>query len=170
MELAPLIGRLRAGGQALLGSLAGATPEQAGWKPSANEWSLIEVAAHLVDEEREDFRVRLRLVLENEERSWPSIDPQGWVTARDYASRDLGATVRELAAERSRSVAWLETLDSPDWERTYEHPLLGPLRAGDLLVSWVTHDALHLRQLARLHYRWVVRLGSPYEPDYAGPW
>jgi uncharacterized damage-inducible protein DinB len=39
--------------------------EQARWKPGADKWSMLEVINHLYDEEREDFRKRLELVLKN---------------------------------------------------------------------------------------------------------
>ena len=37
--------------------------EQARWKPGKDRWSILEVINHLYDEEREDFRKRLELVL-----------------------------------------------------------------------------------------------------------
>ena len=33
------------------------------WKPSANKWCLLEIVCHLYDEEREDFRARVKHVL-----------------------------------------------------------------------------------------------------------
>jgi hypothetical protein len=49
--------------------------EQARWKPGADRWSILEVINHLYDEEREDFRKRLALVLDNPDEPWPAIDP-----------------------------------------------------------------------------------------------
>ena len=43
------------------------------------------------------------------------------------------------------------------------------LRAGDLLASWLAHDLIHIRQITRLHYRWLERLAAPYQLGYAGP-
>ena len=31
------------------------------------------------------------------------------------------------------------------------------------------HDLIHIRQLTRLHYRWLERTAAPYRPEYAGP-
>jgi len=78
--------------------------------------------------------------------------------------------VSEWVAERARSLAWLRSLLTADWEQAYEHPQLGRLRAGDLLASWVAHDALHLRQLAGLEWAWCRHLAEPYSPAYAGGW
>jgi DinB superfamily len=166
----PLIDRLERNAEVLGALFGGVGPEQAQWRPEPARWSMLEVAAHLLDEEREDFRARLRQVLEMPRETWPPIDPQGWVTARRYAERNLGETVAELLAERGRSVEWLRSLAEPDWGAAHEHPKLGTIHAGDLLVSWAAHDALHVRQLARLHYGWVRRLGKPWTPGYAGDW
>ena len=50
--------------------------EQARWRPSPADWSILEVINHLYDEEREDFRQRLDLLLFQPEADWPPIDPQ----------------------------------------------------------------------------------------------
>jgi hypothetical protein len=143
--------------------------EQARWKPTPDDWSILEVANHLYDEEREDFRARLDLTLHHPGRPLPPIDPQGWVTARDYNGRDLAESLARFLDERQRSVAWLRSLADPDWSRLAANQQW-PLRAGDLLAAWVAHDLLHLRQLVELHYRWIARETTPYQVDYAGPW
>ena len=49
---------------AAIRSLAqGISDEQARWKPDPDSWSLLEVINHLYDEERQDFRVRLEIIL-----------------------------------------------------------------------------------------------------------
>jgi hypothetical protein len=148
--------------------LAGIAGEQASWKPEPTQWSLLEVVNHLADEEAEDFRRRLELTLTDPVEPWPSIDPLGWVTARGYLDRELGASCTRFLSERARSVAWLRQL-RPDLERAHQHPTIGPLKAGDLLASWLAHDLIHIRQITRLHYRWLERQVAPYTLAYAGP-
>ncbi len=170
MEFVSLIDRLEANAATLRRLLESVSHEQATWRPQKGKWSILEVAAHLLDEEREDFPARLKLLLESPETAWPPIDPAGWVESRSYASRDLEETLRDFVAERARSLAWLRSLISVDWERAYEHPQLGVLRAGDLLAAWVAHDMLHLRQLAGLEWAWCRNLAEPFSPAYAGEW
>ena len=74
--------------------------DQAHWKPATDRWSLLEVINHLLDEEREDFRKRLTLVLNNAEESWPPIDPEGWVIQRDYNRKDLSNSLNDFFEER----------------------------------------------------------------------
>jgi hypothetical protein len=87
--------------------VTGVSPEQARWKPAPDSWSILEVINHLVDEEREDFRTRLRLLLFEPGAEWPRIDPVGWVTARAYNGRELEPSLQNYLAERRDSLAWL---------------------------------------------------------------
>jgi len=143
--------------------------EQARWKPSPDKWSMLEVINHLYDEEREDFRQRIELVLADPKQRWPPIDPQNWVITRAYNERDLDTSLNNFFAEREKSLAWLTQLSSPNWQNSNEGPN-GTLTAGDLLASWLAHDFLHIRQLARLHWRYVGAIADPYQTTYAGPW
>ena len=105
-----------------------------------------------------------------------AIDPEGWVKDREYVQRNLAETLKEFLAERAASVAWLRGLTEPtadpkpDWNHSYEHQEFGRISAGDLFASWVAHDALHLRQMAKRLFQAVLRDAAPHTPDYAGSW
>ena len=143
--------------------------EQAKWKPAPDKWSMLEVINHLYDEEREDFRQRLELVLADPAKPWPKIDPRNWVTTRGYNQRELTVSLENFLAEREKSLGWLRKLSSPNWENSHAGPN-GALSAGDLLASWLAHDFLHIRQLARLHWQYVGAIAEPYQTTYGGPW
>jgi hypothetical protein len=147
----------------------GLSNEQARWKPSPEKWSILEVVNHLYDEERDDFRHRLDSVLHHTERRWPPIDPPGWARERKYNERELNESLERFLAERRKSVEWLKELKEPRLENKYEHPQ-GIISAGDLLASWVAHDFLHVRQLARLHWEYLNSISAPYRTAYAGEW
>ena len=170
MNIDTLIERLDENAEVIAGMARNLPAEQVSWKPKPEKWSILEVLAHLLDEEREDFRARIDSVLHRPDENWSPIDPQGWVEKRDYASRDLGETLRDFLSEREHSVTWLHSLEKPNWEGAYQHPTLGQLRAGDLLASWMAHDFLHIRQLTRLHWQFHCRMMAPYEMSYAGEW
>jgi hypothetical protein len=143
--------------------------DQGRWKPSPNKWSMLEVINHLYDEEREDFRQRLELTLANPAQPWPPIDPRGWVVTRRYNEREVGTSLNNFLGERENSLSWLQQLSEPNWESTNEGPN-GRLSAGDLLASWLAHDFLHIRQLARLHWQHIGAIAAPYQTAYGGPW
>ena len=149
--------------------IEGISDEQAGWKPDPDSWSILEVINHLYDEEKEDFRVRLDIILHQPDQPWPPIDPAGWVVERQYNQRELQESVDNYLRERQASLGWLNQLDSPDWEAAYEAPF-GEIKAGDMFTSWVAHDLLHIRQLVELHWAYLMNLSKPYRSDYAGNW
>ncbi len=170
MELAWAIEQLTQHASSITQLCLMVTVEQARIKPTSKDWSILEVINHLYDEEREDFRQRLDLTLHQPDKEWPPIDPEGWVTSRAYQQRDLQPSVADFNAERQRSIAWLQTLKSPDWSVSRTHPSGFVLRAGDLLSAWVAHDVLHLRQLVELHYHLCQLHTKPYNVRYAGEW
>lgn len=155
--------------QIFAGLLSNLSPEQVNWRPEPGKWNLLEVACHLLDEEREDFRARVKSILEDPSRPLSPIDPEGWVTSRKYAEQDFGKTVTGFLNEREASVAWLKSLTDPQWDNTYQHPKLGPMSARLFLTNWVAHDLLHIRQITRMHYQYLAA-NTDISLDYAGKW
>lgn len=145
------------------------TDADARWKPAPEHWSVLEVCRHLLDEEREDFRVRLESTLRDPGAKWPPLELENIAERRKYNEADLAETVAAWVTERRKSVAWLRSLVSPDWTAAYQHPR-GPIRAGDLLASWAAHDALHLRQIAKRLHELAGRDGGEFKTGYAGAW
>jgi hypothetical protein len=165
-----LITHLAANAATISNLFENVSDEQARWKPAPKDWSMLEVINHLYDEEREDFRQRLDYILHKPGEPWPPTDPQGWVTARNYQSRDLQESLANFLDERAQSLAWLGTLEKPNWEQGETHPAGFVLTAGDMLASWVAHDFLHMRQLVELHYLHHAQAVQPYSVEYAGEW
>ena len=149
--------------------IEGVSVEQARWKPDPDAWSILEVINHLRDEEKEDFRVRLDIVLHRPDQPWPPIDPQGWVTERQYNQRELQESLEGFLSARQESLIWLRSLTAPDWEADCEASF-GRMTAGAVFASWVAHDLLHMRQLVELHWAHLISLVEPYRVDYAGSW
>ncbi len=124
MNLDFYIARLDENREVFESLLRGVSDEQARWKPAPEKWSMLEVLGHLYDEEREDFRQHLDLLLHRPADEWPQIDPQGWVVSRCYNRRDPAQSLRDFLAERAASVDWLRGLSpSPaDWDNSHERP------------------------------------------------
>src|SRR5262245_3950101 len=141
--------------------------EDARWKPPDGAWSILEVVRHLLDEEIEDFRTRVRMTLENPDEPWPPIHPSNWAIQRRYNEADLNSAVEEFVRERGTSVLWLRNLRNPNWEAAHDHPKFQPLCAGDLLTAWAAHDALHLRQIAKRMHQLAQRDGGEFSARYA---
>ena len=165
-----LIGRMEAFPRALDALLRDVPGEQARWRPPSGAWSLLEIVRHLGDEEVEDFRTRLKFTLEDPSQAWPQIDPEGVAVERDYNEGDLREALDAFSKERAESIAWLRSLNDPDWYVQHKHPTLGLITSGDLLTSWCAHDALHLRQIAKRLFGLTERDGGGAHTDYAGEW
>lgn len=165
-----IIGRMESNVTVFQGLLNRVQGVQSQWKPSANKWSLLEVINHLADEETEDFRTRLRFVLEDPNQEWPKIDPERAAVERQYSSRDLAESLDRFISARRKSVEWLRGLQNPNWEVAHTLPAGGTLRAGDLLHSWLVHDLIHIRQMNRLHYEYLAANNQGFSAHYAGSW
>lgn len=179
VELGAVIERLEKALGVFPGLCRVATPADARWKPAATEkyplgaWSILEIACHMLDEETDDFRQRLRLTQENPASPWPGLDPEGRAEREKYQERHLNEVLERWSAERRASIAWLRSIEkNADWCVTHHHPRLGPISAGDLLVAWQAHDALHIRQAAKRLYELADRdaKAGGFRVDYAGAW
>jgi hypothetical protein len=138
------------------------------WRPANGGWSILEIVNHLVSEEVDDFRIRTRLTLEDPGQAWPKLDPEGVVKTERSQDRDPAESLRRFKDERAHSLAWLRTVATGPWDNAHVPPRPPPLHAGDLLVSWVAHDARHLEQIAKRLHGLAARDGAPYSVGYAG--
>jgi DinB family protein len=150
----------------------GASAEQARWKPAADSWSVLEVINHLVYEEREDFRPRVKILLSGSDAIFEPIHPSQAVIDGRYNERDLESSLADFMEERQASLDWLRGLREPDWNVVYQHPQQGQyhIPSGDLFVAWVAHDVLHLRQLVELKWAYQQTQFGGFNRQYAGDW
>lgn len=139
------------------------------WKAEPGKWSLLEILCHLIDEEKEDFRARTSHVLTSPHRPMSPIDPQGWVTSRDYLGQDYDQKLQEFFQEREASIQWLENLENPQWSNSYTHRTLGELSASLFLANWLAHDYLHIQQIIKLKLDYLHQERKE-DLTYAGGW
>jgi hypothetical protein len=169
MEFRTLYQELQNSTEMIRALLAGIAPEAARLKPAAEAWSILEVVCHLYDEEREDFREHLDFILHRQNEEWHLIDPAGWVTQRKYNQQNFAEMQEKFFAEREQSLAWINGLKNPDWEKTYTS-VYSTISAGEMFACWVAHDNLHIRQLVELRRMWLENIASPCNLEYAGDW
>lgn len=169
MDHASIIRHLALNKHTFLALFSGTDKAQYSWKPNPEKWNLLEVLCHLYDEEREDFRARLKHTLETHSARMPKIDPPGWVIERKYAEQDYEGTLTKFLAERDSSIKWLNSLAKPEWKNIYLHPKAGELSAEMFLANWLAHDYLHFRQITKLKYDYL-KAHAGVRFDYAGDW
>src|SRR5687767_7538328 len=122
MNLPDLLRSLERFGHALPHVVGKVSDEESRWKPPGGAWSILEIVCHLADEEELDFGARLRSTLADPSAPWPQIDPEGWAVERKYNDGRLDDAVARFTKLRGESLAWLRSLDAPDWQRAYQHP------------------------------------------------
>jgi len=150
------------------GIVAGLSPGQWRARPAPGEWAPVEIVCHLRDEEAEDFGARIRVVLEGGTRFAP-IDPEGWARDRRYLEADPAEALAAFRAHRAASLTLLAGASPERLAGAGESSSGLTLTGLDVLAAWVTHDGLHLRQLAgTLTREWADRW-APLRVDYAGP-
>ncbi|NCF55777.1 MAG: DinB family protein [Planctomycetia bacterium] len=160
------IKRLSATLGAILSLSEEVTERQSAWSSSESSWSLREILGHLIDADREIFRIRLDLLLRDPAEEWPSMDPEKWVGERKYSERTLGELLRIFQDERQRSLAWLVSIEDPDWHQGKDISG-GPIRAGDLLLAWCSHDLAHVEQICRWRTQSALENRAPFDDDFA---
>jgi DinB superfamily len=139
------------------------------WRYDEAKWCLLEVVCHLYDEEREDFRTRVRYALESSAAQPPRIDPVGWVHDRNYIKQDYQGMLNKFLEERELSVKWLMPIPPSRWDNSFNHPILGDVSAQFFLANWLAHDYLHIRQILRIKYL-HLKISSDEDLKYAGEW
>ena len=137
-------------------------------RPAAGEWSPVEIVCHLRDEETEDFGARLRAVVERA-TAFAAIDPARWVEERAYRDADPMTALAAFGERRAATLTFLAALSPDRLRHAVTHPRLGTLSGLDLVAAWVTHDRLHLAQLAATLARLGARRWAPLRAEYAGP-
>ena len=167
MDHSKVIKRLQANLDVFSQVLSNKTKEEYLWKPEPAKWCLLEIVCHLYDEEREDFRTRVKYTQETPEKPLPMFDPSIWVIERKYMGQNYYDMVQKFLKEREASIEWLISLQDPSWENAYIHPKLGPLSSEHFLANWLAHDYLHLRQIYKLQFQHLKFLSSK-DLSYAG--
>lgn len=170
IHLEEIISQMNGNAQAVQALVQTISDEQAHWKPDLETWSMQEVLEHLFNEERIDFRKHLKEIFNFPPQEWAAFDSEELVTTASWREALQG-----FLTERNFSTAWLQALQSPDWNATIQSPFeqageMLVLNAGDILASWAAHDYLHLRQIIELQYAWNVKQSPAFSVEYAGGW
>lgn len=139
------------------------------FKANPAHWNLLEIVCHLLDEEREDFRARVKSILTDPSKPLTAISPEKWPLERKYLKQDFQDSVGAFLSERDKSISWLKSLRQPNWEQAVDHPEVGPRSAKKFLVNWLAHDFQHIRQINKVNHAYL-KYKSSDDLTYAGKW
>jgi hypothetical protein len=116
--------------------------------PGEGDWSVVEVAAHLVDADEKAIERITRMTAENA----PVIEGYDQVELAErhgYRQMNLSEVLDRFARLRAERVALLAPLDAAGWERSGHHTQEGAITLYQLTLHMCRHDATHLTQIAR---------------------
>ena len=131
----------------LLNTLERVSAEQAAWKPGPEDWSVEEVAQHVLDgSHRNQDMIRSLSVGQD-----PSLGPQG-IGAIDPAQRaaefDWPSLVDALRDDSRLLANVIDGLpEPPAWQPRPAHPFFGPLHSRGWFMFQRVHDLDHVGQV-----------------------
>lgn len=110
------------------------------------------------------------LILFHPDDKWPQISIERWRTERKYNEKDLEESVNRFMSERGESVKWLLALKAPNLELVHSgNGFRGePLKAGDVIASWIAHDLFHIRHLSLLRWYVLNEWSGSFSPKHSG--
>jgi len=148
---------LRATPARLRAALKGVAKAVSRWTPAPGKWSILEIACHLRDMEKEAYLARYRRLLAEDEPLLPDVDGDVLALERDYRGQKLADVVREWTRLRRESLRLLADVRSAQWARRGTHETAGPLTVADLLRRHaVGNDEAHLGQIEAIKRRHAV--------------
>lgn len=136
-----LVARMDAAPRLLREMTADVGGETALRPPKAGEWSITEIARHLVEGDRDTFLPRLRRMLTETRAVFDKSAPP-----RNDDS-DLPTLVAAFASAREQVVKTLRGLDDAGWRREGVSPSRGALGVETYATTMDAHDTEHLRQI-----------------------
>ncbi len=129
---------------AIVGALS---DQQIDYRPGAEEWSIREILAHLVDDEMFVMRTRLERIIAEESPELTPYDEKHWYANRNKTRDTRDELLADFDSQRRASLGILHMLRESDWERTGFQPEYGRFTAEEWIGHWVEHDKVHLRQI-----------------------
>ena len=120
------------------------------YKPSPEQWCVLEVLGHLADVEI-IYGYRLRQMLADKEPVIAPIDQEAWARNLNYMNSPAPELVAFYGLARHHNLRLLRSLKLADLSKSAFHPeTQGPVTVADLAERIAGHGAGHLRQIERL--------------------
>ena len=119
-------------------------------RPAPDEWSGVEVIAHLADLDLFNRTERYNVIL-NEAGSdaphLPAYDPDARIAAANYQALTALDALQLFKTERDTVVMLFEGLRPHEWARIGIHPTRGPQTLFEMANTLAGHDQMHMGQL-----------------------
>jgi HAD superfamily hydrolase (TIGR01549 family) len=114
--------------------------------PDPNEWSPLQIVAHLLESEDNVERPRLEMILAQDSPFITvhknPLGPEQFICAGEGIEK-----AEQFTQSRYRTIQFLRTLKPDDWYRPARHSIFGPTDLLEMVYFTAQHDRLHLHQL-----------------------
>ena len=126
----------------LVALVSALSDEQIDYRLGAEEWSIREILAHLLDDEIYVMRTRLERIIKEEA---PDLAPHDENRNKTRDARE--ELLADFDLQRRASLGILHMLRDSDWARIGVQPEYGRFTAEEWVAHWAEHDTVHLRQI-----------------------
>jgi uncharacterized damage-inducible protein DinB len=140
---AKFVERYARGTSLLRDAIADMTPAQLQARPIAGKMSTQEVVCHIVDADQ-FMADRMKRTVATDRPLLMGVDAVSYLSALDYASRDLQLDLRLLEITRDQMTADLRRLAPEAWERTAVHSENGLVTLRQLVLHTIRHLERHV--------------------------
>lgn len=132
--------------------VAGLTPKQLRTRPAEDEWSAVELLAHLRSC-ADVWGECIRTILVEDHPTIRAIDPRSWTPRTDYPDLEFAPSWEAFKLQRAALLGVLETVSPEQWERTATVTGAGrPLeRTARFYAAWLArHERSHVKQFKQI--------------------
>jgi DinB superfamily len=144
---------------------AGLSVQQFRFRPADKKWSIIEILAHLAEDELATAW-RYRQMLEHNGGPLSGFDQELWARLGTYAAWDAGEALELFRLLRTSNLRMLTSLSPEQWDHSGEHAERGKLSVADLARHMAAHDINHVQQIeSLLPPRGQADVQAPGEPQ-----
>ena len=147
MDREALEAALRESRAGLLRQIESASAAQASLLPAADEWSVIEILAHLVDTDYYYLGEALAM-RDSHDHHFRYFDDESWKRTHPEVRRlPLDAVLDALAISHRTVLRVLATMDAEELSKRGTHPRGITYTVQDVLYRLVPHDGTHEQQI-----------------------
>jgi hypothetical protein len=127
----------------------GVSDQQVRHRPSPEKWSIVEILAHLAEDELVTSW-RYRQMIEHDGETLLGFDQELWARLGNYAAWNARDALELFRLLREVNLRMLSALSPQEWERSGNHVERGNLTVRELVHHMAAHDINHVKQIEKL--------------------
>lgn len=132
--------------------IEGVADDEVRRRPAPAKWSVVEIIAHLADDELATTWRYHQMIEHSGEKLW-SFDQDHWSELGSYGLRDTKEALDLFRLLRQANLRMLARLSREEWDREGEHSERGRMTVRDLATHMAAHDINHIEQIRRILHK-----------------